>query len=110
MIFNNNTYDALMELERQRTGSYGLDDYDAYEHSECDRCSMEAEYTVDEHAYCPDCLLEAFRNAAEELLEDIPTHDEFAKAAKKLFVQVLEDVDAEDFCTDYFADFRGDAI
>lgn len=68
MIYKNNTFDAVMAMERARTGNYGEDEYDTSPEccevcgDYCDEMYEYSEYNSKTHM-CLRCLQEACMEA-----------------------------------------------
>ena len=64
MYYKNNSQKAILELERQRTGNYGMDDgYDDYHSVVCDECEKGGEilFDVNSHIICAGCICDILR-------------------------------------------------
>lgn len=96
MHYKNYTQEAIYELERQRTGNYGMD-YE-YEHSEveCELCKTEENnlYEVNSHIYCGECICDMLREL-------------FYSAAQGL---KNEEIDAFSVLNDIISDFSDNEI
>lgn len=73
MYYNNDTHQAILELERQRTGNYAMDyDDDCIYKKECDECSKHGEYlfNVNSHVICSECICEILREEFSKVVEN----------------------------------------
>ncbi len=106
MIYQNNSYQSILELERQRTGNYGQDAGDFCTGEACVRCGMDAEYEIDGQNYCRECLSEELQQAMQELIADTVTHDPLSNAARAILDEYIKDTDVEACAEDYFSEHR----
>lgn len=106
MIYPNNNYQSILELERQRTGSYGLDAADSCMGETCARCGMDAEYEIDGQNYCRECLAEELQQAMQELIAECVSHDPLSNAAKAILDEYIKDTDVEACAEDYFSEHK----
>lgn len=74
MLYNNNSINAVLEMERQRTGNYGEDFENAYMDSVCENCSDTNSQLFDfnSHVFCQECILEYFRDKFADIPEIMP--------------------------------------
>ena len=57
MLYNNDSRDAILAMERARTGNYGEDDYYEEEYEDCPVCGCTApyEFYIDINNECVGC-------------------------------------------------------
>lgn len=99
MIFRSGTIDAVLEMERQRTGDYGEQDETL---ADCSRCGADAEYSICGDSLCLDCLTEQIRIAIEEIIEQQNPNDEIGRGAKQVLTNLIEEQEIENFTGDCF--------
>lgn len=96
MQYKNYTQEAIYELERQRTGNYGIDYEQKRSDLECELCRAGDNnlYEVNSHIYCGECICDMLREM-------------FSSAAEMM---TNEGIDATTILTDIICDFSDNEI
>ena len=95
MYYKNYSLNAVIELEKQRTGNYGEDYEKEFSDIQCEECGTHSGrfFDINSHIYCSECILDLLRT-------------EFEKAGNIM----SEKIDAGDVLQDIISDFSDNEI